>query len=331
MLAIYMVLLAVAVCMLVELLAFHVVLISKEMTTYDFIIAQREQLAAGVPGAPIGGISTATSLSRLLVNLIRCGPCCASTKVQPEALATVSPPKKVHVSLNPCAACHTQKPEGNPHAWAQTGRPAAVSAVRPGDSKQGDSAAKVDLVAQVGPADGPSFASPAGGSDGDDGTRIKAFQMSSSPGPVPEGMSTLAWLPHAQCQHVHDDRQQVRMAPHLDEATTAAAMAGALQLPAAYSLPRGTGHQAATVLQAPVNGSTVTARPASRQHWAAAGGSHIAAGHQQPLYAQMDHPDAAANFGGPRTHDSWHRVPHPPHHLQGPAPTGSSLLYPSWQ
>ena len=134
MLAIYMVLLAAAVCMLVELLVFHVVLISKDMTTYDFIIAQREQLAAGVPGAPIAGTSTAASLRRLFLHLLKCGPCCASTKVQPEALASLPPAKKVHVSLNPCTACHTHKLEGSPQTWVQQGK-LTVTATRQGNNK----------------------------------------------------------------------------------------------------------------------------------------------------------------------------------------------------
>ena len=47
MLALYMVLLCLAITMLGELLSFHIVLVSKGMTTYDYIIAQREAHQTG--------------------------------------------------------------------------------------------------------------------------------------------------------------------------------------------------------------------------------------------------------------------------------------------
>jgi hypothetical protein len=67
MLAIYMAFLVVALLLLGELFSFHLVLISRQMSTYDFIVAQREQQQKGGPA-----ISTASSLADLMKKAITC-------------------------------------------------------------------------------------------------------------------------------------------------------------------------------------------------------------------------------------------------------------------
>jgi hypothetical protein len=67
MLAIYMAFLVVALLLLGELFSFHLVLISRQMSTYDFIVAQREQQQKGGPA-----VSTASSLADLLKKAITC-------------------------------------------------------------------------------------------------------------------------------------------------------------------------------------------------------------------------------------------------------------------
>lgn len=96
-LALYMAMLITAVVMLGELFFFHIVLISKGMTTYDYIIAQRdEKLAQQQPAAARGGLLA-----------------CRSGKVADASTAK----RKVRVGINPCAAIKTSKPKGNPASW----------------------------------------------------------------------------------------------------------------------------------------------------------------------------------------------------------------------
>ncbi|GIL42002.1 hypothetical protein Vafri_66 [Volvox africanus] len=91
-LAIYMVLLVAAVVMLGELLFFHMVLISKGLTTYDYIIAQRDAKLAAPPRSSSNNIKA-----------------CRSSKVAD----TTTAKRKVRVGLNPCAAMRTSKPMGS--------------------------------------------------------------------------------------------------------------------------------------------------------------------------------------------------------------------------
>jgi hypothetical protein len=95
-LAVYMAMLIAAVVMLGELFFFHIVLISKGMTTYDYIIAQRDAKLAAPPAA------TGDSPGKL----------CRSGKV-----TDASAKRKVKVGINPCAALKTVKPEGSPADW----------------------------------------------------------------------------------------------------------------------------------------------------------------------------------------------------------------------
>ncbi|KAG2498006.1 hypothetical protein HYH03_004264 [Edaphochlamys debaryana] len=113
-LCIYMALLITAVVMLGELFFFHVVLISKGMTTYDYIVAQRD---AKLSGLPMGGNSGGGQLKA-----------CRSTKVADTATAR----PKVKVGLNPCAAIRTSKPKGSPAQWE-----ANKAAGKPGSGRLG--------------------------------------------------------------------------------------------------------------------------------------------------------------------------------------------------
>lgn len=111
MLAVYMALLVAAVLMLGELFIFHVVLISRNLTTYDYIIAQRE---AQLSGAPPPNASCAALLKQILS--------CQGCGAHQGRVADVSAQRaRVKVGLNPCAACHTSKPQGSPASWQQAG------------------------------------------------------------------------------------------------------------------------------------------------------------------------------------------------------------------
>ncbi|KAJ9526516.1 hypothetical protein QJQ45_017836, partial [Haematococcus lacustris] len=113
MLALYAITVIAAVLLIVELCSFHLVLISRGMSTYDFIIAQRQARSGQADSLP----STASSLMGLAKRLLRCQPCLPDTKVADESTAR----KQLKVSLNPCTACHTEKLPGSIHSWQQKG------------------------------------------------------------------------------------------------------------------------------------------------------------------------------------------------------------------
>ncbi|KAF5836368.1 hypothetical protein DUNSADRAFT_6003 [Dunaliella salina] len=103
-----------------ELFSFHVVLISKGMTTYDYIIAQREKQAFEEGGE--SGLSETLSTAK---GVLKCMCCCKPSQVHDEgqAASRVSRPK---VGLNPCAAMKASKPQGNPFTYGkQKGKPPA--------------------------------------------------------------------------------------------------------------------------------------------------------------------------------------------------------------
>ncbi|GFH17248.1 palmitoyltransferase, partial [Haematococcus lacustris] len=68
MLALYAITVIAAVLLIVELCSFHLVLISRGMSTYDFIIAQRQARSGQADSLP----STASSLMGLAKRLLRC-------------------------------------------------------------------------------------------------------------------------------------------------------------------------------------------------------------------------------------------------------------------
>ncbi|GFH15776.1 palmitoyltransferase, partial [Haematococcus lacustris] len=68
MLALYAMTVIAAVLLIVELCSFHLVLISRGMSTYDFIIAQRQARSGQADSLP----STASSLMGLAKRLLRC-------------------------------------------------------------------------------------------------------------------------------------------------------------------------------------------------------------------------------------------------------------------
>ena len=106
--------------MLGELLFFHVVLVYKDMTTYDYIMAQ----SAG--NAARASASDGASGARAAL--------CRSTRVVDESTAT---PKKPKVSLNPCKACETEKLQGDPRSWGSSAIPAATSGYGLAPQQQG--------------------------------------------------------------------------------------------------------------------------------------------------------------------------------------------------
>lgn len=110
MLALYIVLLVLAVIMLGELCLFHIVLMVRGITTYDYIIWQREQQMAGE-------VAATSSCAGLIKQLVTCQACMHRNKVHDTSAAKARP----KVGLNICAACHTHKPEGNPNTWQNQG------------------------------------------------------------------------------------------------------------------------------------------------------------------------------------------------------------------
>lgn len=99
-LIIYLVLLAAAIFGLGELLIFHVVLIYKDMTTYDFITAQRNMRMVHSQ-MPIGSSGARAAL-------------CRSSRVAPDPMdGIVVPQRKPKVAINPCQLCFTDKPDFN--------------------------------------------------------------------------------------------------------------------------------------------------------------------------------------------------------------------------
>ncbi|PNH12685.1 hypothetical protein TSOC_000383 [Tetrabaena socialis] len=93
-LAVYMALLVTSVVMLGELFFFHIILISKGMSTYDYIISQRDAKLSGPP--PPKPFKT-----------------CRSTKVADATTAR----RKVKVGINCCAAMKTHRPTHHPPQW----------------------------------------------------------------------------------------------------------------------------------------------------------------------------------------------------------------------
>ncbi|KAG1669502.1 hypothetical protein FOA52_015669 [Chlamydomonas sp. UWO 241] len=95
-------LLAVSICMLGELFVFHMVLISKDMTTFDYITAQRTMQMSEAPPPAGTGMGARAAL-------------CRNNRVYDEALAAVDIPKRrVKVGINPCKACATPAPAHSP-------------------------------------------------------------------------------------------------------------------------------------------------------------------------------------------------------------------------
>lgn len=109
-LLLYLLLLAGCVMMLGELFCFHVVLISKDMTTYDYIMAQRVQRESGDPSSPRSG-SGSGARSAL----------CRSNRVMDDSAVVPPKLKSRKVSLNPCTACRTEKLNGDMHQWEHKG------------------------------------------------------------------------------------------------------------------------------------------------------------------------------------------------------------------
>ncbi|KAG2446136.1 hypothetical protein HXX76_000733 [Chlamydomonas incerta] len=110
-LALYMVMLVAAVVMLGELFFFHIVLISKGMTTYDYIVAQRDAKLATPPPSSGGAAGAAHGLKA-----------CRSSRVADQTTAK----RKVRVGINPCAAIRTSKPVGNPAEYGKAAGAAAA-------------------------------------------------------------------------------------------------------------------------------------------------------------------------------------------------------------
>mmetsp|Transcript_36217 Transcript_36217/g.80584 ORF Transcript_36217/g.80584 Transcript_36217/m.80584 type:complete len:508 (+) Transcript_36217:137-1660(+) len=100
-LALYLLLLIAAGLMLGELLVFHTVLITKNMTTYDYIMAQK----VGPPSPSSAPPPNSGPRAAL----------CRSARVMDESM--VHAPRRKKVSLNPCKACSTTKLDGDPRSW----------------------------------------------------------------------------------------------------------------------------------------------------------------------------------------------------------------------
>uniref|UniRef100_A0A7R9VX56 S-acyltransferase n=1 Tax=Chlamydomonas euryale TaxID=1486919 RepID=A0A7R9VX56_9CHLO len=104
------VLLAATICMLGELLVFHMVLISKDLTTFEYITAQRE-IQMNTQQLPGTGMGARSAL-------------CRNNRVADEAmLANVDVPKqRVKVGINPCKACAMPAPEHKHEQQASSSR-----------------------------------------------------------------------------------------------------------------------------------------------------------------------------------------------------------------
>eukprot|EP00200_Dunaliella_tertiolecta_P012206 CAMPEP_0202371822 /NCGR_PEP_ID=MMETSP1127-20130417/3156_1 /ASSEMBLY_ACC=CAM_ASM_000462 /TAXON_ID=3047 /ORGANISM="Dunaliella tertiolecta, Strain CCMP1320" /LENGTH=663 /DNA_ID=CAMNT_0048968193 /DNA_START=36 /DNA_END=2027 /DNA_ORIENTATION=+ len=110
-LVLYLVLLAAALVMVGELFSFHVVLISKGMTTYDYIITQREKQAFEE-----GGESRLSESLSTAKGVLKCMCCCKPSQVHDEGQAAARVSRR-KVGLNPCAAMKASKPEGSPFTY----------------------------------------------------------------------------------------------------------------------------------------------------------------------------------------------------------------------
>ncbi|GAX77523.1 hypothetical protein CEUSTIGMA_g4967.t1 [Chlamydomonas eustigma] len=115
-LALYLLLLAAAIIMLGELFFFHLVLVSKNMTTYDYIIANSNKDSGNQ--RPSSGTGTGARAAL-----------CRSARVADES-ATTAPVKKAKVGLNICKALTTEKLQGDPHSWGLGGS-SGLPAVKP--------------------------------------------------------------------------------------------------------------------------------------------------------------------------------------------------------
>lgn len=105
----YLVILLASILMLGELLFFHIILVFKDMTTYDYIISQRDQKAqAASQTRPRSG------------NLLGCKNNQIHDESQPQR-------RKVKVHINPCAALMTAKPPQQVRQPAGNVAPGALS------------------------------------------------------------------------------------------------------------------------------------------------------------------------------------------------------------
>ncbi len=201
MLVIYMLVLVAAICMLGELLLFHLVLIARGISTYEFIVAQREEL--GAPGAQQQQPSAVADVCGLFARVLTCqvsnvgvstsrscwrvrGRGCAASqglevlpgpptqgcagrgaRVHDEAAAAstaAAAARRGQVSLNPCAACKSHKLEGGLRDWDPQARGRAAA---PAGSGTGVATTEAKEKAG-GPflglgASGESYAAAAGG------------------------------------------------------------------------------------------------------------------------------------------------------------------------
>ena len=109
---IYALILSATVVMLGELFFFHMILISKDMTTYDYIVAQSRPAGETSSRSTTGGAREAL---------------CRTNQV-----ADVASQPRAKVGINPCRALGTQKPEGTPQEWeAQKKSQRAISQYQP--------------------------------------------------------------------------------------------------------------------------------------------------------------------------------------------------------
>ncbi len=173
MLALYMALLLAAVCMLGELMLFHLVLISRGMSTYDFIVAQREEMYAGGGHGTPQQLSDAASVALLFWRLLTCQGCNAGdNRVHNEALGAAAGGSRgrPQVSLNPCAACTSEKIDGAASEWLRR-QGAATS----------EKASTPDAF-----KDKPFVTQPSTKSDASSSELIKASLHRQEAGPLPE-------------------------------------------------------------------------------------------------------------------------------------------------
>eukprot|EP00798_Chlamydomonas_sp_ICE-L_P018397 gene18397-24868_t len=152
---IYILLLLLAIIMLGELFSFHIVLVSKGMTTYEFIIASKDDNPNAHQAPSSGGARAALCRSTKVADeaIMRQKPpskpkapssggaraaLCRSTKVADEAIMRQKPPSKPKVadeaimwqklpskpkvSLNPCKAVFAHKLEGDMRTWGKDGK-----------------------------------------------------------------------------------------------------------------------------------------------------------------------------------------------------------------
>ena len=176
----------------------------QNMTTFDYIVAQRQMQTTGAaePRTHDGGARAAL-----------CGRSNRVADVSTAALAPVHRPAKV--SLNPCAACNTTKLEGSPAAWGHLGQAGKDRKGAPADNQaapqaetliaahkehfssskigeselaKGEAAAKATPVVpgESGPAGeaeaavgapAPAPAEVLGGAEGDEGTQAAAASV----------------------------------------------------------------------------------------------------------------------------------------------------------